>query len=76
MALKIDRWLKGSIDSKIQSIEFRNVFREIGQFGRNQATVMRICHQWIQEETADLRGRSQPPHLVTPLPVITGGLCR
>ncbi|GFY01440.1 hypothetical protein TNCV_850481 [Trichonephila clavipes] len=26
--------------------------------GRNQATVMCICHSWMQEETVDRRGRS------------------
>ncbi|GFY35999.1 HTH_38 domain-containing protein [Trichonephila clavipes] len=37
-------------------------FRVIGQrVGRNQATLMRVCHRWIQEETMDLRGRSHPP---------------
>ncbi|GFY32926.1 uncharacterized protein TNCV_2876751 [Trichonephila clavipes] len=34
-------------------------FREIGQrVGRNQATVMRFCHRWMQEEMMD---RSHPP---------------
>ncbi|GFX31902.1 transposable element Tc3 transposase [Trichonephila clavipes] len=34
-------------------------FREIGgDVGRNQATVMRICHRWVQEETTDQLGRS------------------
>ncbi|GFY65879.1 transposable element Tcb1 transposase [Trichonephila inaurata madagascariensis] len=34
-------------------------FREIGQrVGRNQATVMQICHCWMQERTTDHRGRS------------------
>ncbi|GFW53102.1 hypothetical protein TNCV_3293511 [Trichonephila clavipes] len=29
-------------------------FREIGQrVGRNQATVMRICHRWMQKETTN-----------------------
>ncbi|GFT64882.1 hypothetical protein TNCV_2256941 [Trichonephila clavipes] len=35
---------------------------EIGQrVGRNQATVVRICHRWMQEETMDRRGGSHPP---------------
>ncbi|GFT68791.1 transposable element Tcb1 transposase [Trichonephila clavipes] len=37
-------------------------FREIGsRVGRNQTTVMRICDRWLQEGTADRRGRSPPP---------------
>ncbi|GFX17004.1 HTH_38 domain-containing protein [Trichonephila clavipes] len=37
-------------------------FREIGQRVRqNQATVMRICHRWMQEEVTDRQGRSHPP---------------
>ncbi|GFW88950.1 transposable element Tc1 transposase [Trichonephila clavipes] len=41
-------------------------FREIGQrVGRNQATVMRICHLWMQEKTADRRGRLHPHHCTT-----------
>ncbi|GFX14525.1 hypothetical protein TNCV_1617081 [Trichonephila clavipes] len=31
-------------------------FREIGRDGRNQATVMRICHRCTQEETTGRRG--------------------
>ncbi|GFW47422.1 transposable element Tcb1 transposase [Trichonephila clavipes] len=35
-------------------------FREIGSLvGRNQTTVMRICNRWMQEGTANRRGRSQ-----------------
>ncbi|GFW69696.1 transposable element Tcb1 transposase [Trichonephila clavipes] len=38
-------------------------FREIGErVGRNQATVMWICHRWMQEETTDRRGQSHLPH--------------
>ncbi|GFX31531.1 hypothetical protein TNCV_687791, partial [Trichonephila clavipes] len=48
---------------------------EIGQrVGRNQATVMRICHRWMQEETTG----ADHTHLVAPdasFPVMTGGLC-
>ncbi|GFU77275.1 hypothetical protein TNCV_4853761 [Trichonephila clavipes] len=45
-------------------------FKEIGQHvGRNQARVIRIRHHWIQEETTDRRGRTQP------LPVMTDRLC-
>ncbi|GFX62862.1 transposable element Tc1 transposase [Trichonephila clavipes] len=37
-------------------------FREIGQpVGRNQATVLRIYHHWMQEGTTDRRESSQPP---------------
>ncbi|GFV53077.1 uncharacterized protein TNCV_4644361 [Trichonephila clavipes] len=36
--------------------------REICQrVGRNQATVMRIYHRWMQEETMNRRGRYYPP---------------
>ncbi|GFW93691.1 transposable element Tcb1 transposase [Trichonephila clavipes] len=36
--------------------------REIGQrVGRNQATVMWICHRWMQEDTTDRRGQSHSP---------------
>ncbi|GFU75662.1 transposable element Tcb1 transposase [Trichonephila clavipes] len=38
-------------------------FREIGSpVGRNQRTEMQICDRWMQEDTTDQRGRSQPPH--------------
>ncbi|GFX71679.1 HTH_38 domain-containing protein [Trichonephila clavipes] len=41
-------------------------FREIGSHvGRNQTTVMRICDCWMQESTADLRGRSHSPQCTT-----------
>ncbi|GFV90832.1 transposable element Tcb1 transposase [Trichonephila clavipes] len=41
-------------------------FREIGnRVGRNQATVMQICDRWMQEGTADRRGRSHPPQCTT-----------
>ncbi|GFX59426.1 hypothetical protein TNCV_4793621 [Trichonephila clavipes] len=41
-------------------------FREIGQrVERNHATVMWICHRWMQGETMDKRGRSHPPHGTT-----------
>ncbi|GFY01297.1 transposable element Tcb1 transposase [Trichonephila clavipes] len=47
--------------------------REIGQrVERNQATVMWICHRWMQEETTCRRSRLYP--LFVPLPVITGEL--
>ncbi|GFV89251.1 transposable element Tcb1 transposase [Trichonephila clavipes] len=40
--------------------------REIDQrVGRNQATVMRICHRWMQGETRDRRGQSHPPRCTT-----------
>ncbi|GFV02513.1 hypothetical protein TNCV_3438281 [Trichonephila clavipes] len=43
-----------------------SVTREIDQcVGRNQATVMRICHRMIQGETTDQRGRSYPPRSIT-----------
>ncbi|GFW28125.1 uncharacterized protein TNCV_2818031 [Trichonephila clavipes] len=41
-------------------------FREINQrVERNQATVMRICHRWFQEETTNRRSRSHPPLCTT-----------
>ncbi|GFX69306.1 transposable element Tcb1 transposase [Trichonephila clavipes] len=41
-------------------------FREISQrVGRNQATVMRIYHRWMQEETTNRWGRSHPPRCTT-----------
>ncbi|GFY00643.1 HTH_38 domain-containing protein [Trichonephila clavipes] len=41
-------------------------FREIGQRdGLNQATVMRVCHRWMQEETMNRRGRSHQLHCTT-----------
>ncbi|GFW73592.1 DDE_3 domain-containing protein [Trichonephila clavipes] len=40
--------------------------REIySRVGRNQATVMRICDQWMQEGTTDQRGRSRLPQCTT-----------
>ncbi|GFY07006.1 transposable element Tcb1 transposase [Trichonephila clavipes] len=36
--------------------------KEIGsRVGRNQTTVMRICHLWIQEGPTDRNGRSHSP---------------
>ncbi|GFV13817.1 transposable element Tcb1 transposase [Trichonephila clavipes] len=41
-------------------------FREIdSRVGRNKTTVMRICDRWMQEGTADRRGRSHPPQCTT-----------
>ncbi|GFS82618.1 transposable element Tcb1 transposase [Trichonephila clavipes] len=41
-------------------------FREISQHvGRNQATVLWVCHRWMQEETTDRQGRSHSPHCDT-----------
>ncbi|GFS98828.1 transposable element Tc3 transposase [Trichonephila clavipes] len=41
-------------------------FREIGQrVGQNQATVMPICHRWMQEVKTDRRGGSLPPRCTT-----------
>ncbi|GFV25927.1 transposable element Tcb1 transposase [Trichonephila clavipes] len=41
-------------------------FREIGQHvGQNKATVMWICHRWMQEETSDRWGRSHPLRFTT-----------
>ncbi|GFW89060.1 transposable element Tcb1 transposase [Trichonephila clavipes] len=41
-------------------------FREFGsRVGRNQTTVMRISDFWMQEGTADRRGRSNPPQCTT-----------
>ncbi|GFS86901.1 transposable element Tcb1 transposase [Trichonephila clavipes] len=41
-------------------------FRERSQHVvQNQATVMRICHHWMQEETIDRRVRSHPPRCTT-----------
>ncbi|GFY15978.1 uncharacterized protein TNCV_1286231 [Trichonephila clavipes] len=41
---------------------------EIGsRVGRNQTTVMRICDRWMQEGTADRRGRSHPPQCTNSL---------
>ncbi|GFV33590.1 transposable element Tc1 transposase [Trichonephila clavipes] len=43
-------------------------FREIGQRVRqNQATVLRICHRWMQEETTERRGRSHSLRCTTAL---------
>ncbi|GFS64537.1 uncharacterized protein TNCV_4137631 [Trichonephila clavipes] len=40
-------------------------FREIGQgVLRDQATLMRICHRWMQEKTTN---RYHPPHCATAL---------
>ncbi|GFS94635.1 transposable element Tc1 transposase [Trichonephila clavipes] len=50
-------------------VAYRNCrlsFREIGQLvGRNQATVMWICHHWMQEETKDRRCQSHPLQCTT-----------
>ncbi|GFV04981.1 transposable element Tcb1 transposase [Trichonephila clavipes] len=41
-------------------------FREIGsRVGRNETTIMRICHRWMQEGTTDRRGRSHPLQCTT-----------
>ncbi|GFV66604.1 transposable element Tcb1 transposase [Trichonephila clavipes] len=41
-------------------------FREIGiRVGRNQTTLIRICDHWMQEGTAERRGRSHPPQCTT-----------
>ncbi|GFW17988.1 transposable element Tcb1 transposase [Trichonephila clavipes] len=41
-------------------------FREIGQrVGQNQATVMLICHDWMQVETTDRRGRAHASRCTT-----------
>ncbi|GFW72643.1 transposable element Tcb1 transposase [Trichonephila clavipes] len=41
-------------------------FREISQrAGRNSATIMQICHRWMQEVTTALWGRSYPPRRTT-----------
>ncbi|GFX11802.1 transposable element Tcb1 transposase [Trichonephila clavipes] len=41
-------------------------FREIGErVGRNQTTVMRIYHRWMQEKATDRRGRLHPPRCIT-----------
>ncbi|GFS81446.1 transposable element Tcb1 transposase [Trichonephila clavipes] len=41
-------------------------FKEIGSHvGRNQTTVMRIWHRWMQEGTTDRRGRSHEPQCTT-----------
>ncbi|GFS72230.1 transposable element Tcb1 transposase [Trichonephila clavipes] len=41
-------------------------FKEIGsRVGRNQTTVMRICHRRMQEGTTDRRSRSHPPQCTT-----------
>ncbi|GFX06142.1 transposable element Tc1 transposase [Trichonephila clavipes] len=41
-------------------------FREIAQrVGRNQATVMGICHRWMKEETTIPKGPSHPPLCTT-----------
>ncbi|GFW39656.1 transposable element Tcb1 transposase [Trichonephila clavipes] len=51
---------------KVVYRDFRLSFKEIGQrVGRNQATVMRICHPWMQEETRDQRGRLHSPCCTT-----------
>ncbi|GFV66256.1 transposable element Tcb1 transposase [Trichonephila clavipes] len=48
-------------------------FKEIGsRVVGNQTILMRICENWMQEGTMDLRGRS---HLNAPLHVRTGKLC-
>ncbi|GFW85075.1 transposable element Tcb1 transposase [Trichonephila clavipes] len=50
-------------------VTYRNCglsFREIGsRVGRNQATVMRICDRWMQDDTTDRRGRSHQPQCTT-----------
>ncbi|GFX13432.1 uncharacterized protein TNCV_2191861 [Trichonephila clavipes] len=41
-------------------------FREIIQrLGRNQATVLPVCHHWVQEETMNRGGQSHPPRCTT-----------
>ncbi|GFW16713.1 transposable element Tcb1 transposase [Trichonephila clavipes] len=41
-------------------------YLEIGsRVGRNQTTVIRICHRLMQEGTTDQRGRSHPPQCTT-----------
>ncbi|GFV53703.1 transposable element Tcb1 transposase [Trichonephila clavipes] len=43
-------------------------FREIrSRVGRNQTTVKRIYHRWMQEGTTNRRGRSHPPQCTTSL---------
>ncbi|GFW23360.1 HTH_38 domain-containing protein [Trichonephila clavipes] len=47
-------------------VVYRDCFREIDQrVGRNQSTLMRICHLWMQEETMNRWGRSHPPRCTT-----------
>ncbi|GFV73593.1 transposable element Tcb1 transposase [Trichonephila clavipes] len=44
----------------------RDCLRAIGRrVGRNQATMMRICHRWMQEETIDQRCRTHTPCCTT-----------
>ncbi|GFV62796.1 transposable element Tcb1 transposase [Trichonephila clavipes] len=46
--------------------DYRLSFTEIGsRVGRNQTTVMQICHSWLQECTTDRRDRSHPPQCTT-----------
>ncbi|GFU42644.1 transposable element Tcb1 transposase [Trichonephila clavipes] len=41
-------------------------FREIGsRVGRNETTIIRICHSWMQEGTTDRSGQSHPPQCTT-----------
>ncbi|GFS62873.1 transposable element Tcb1 transposase [Trichonephila clavipes] len=48
------------------NVKKRDDFKKIGsRVGRNQTTVMRICHHWMQEGTMDQRGRSHPPQCTT-----------
>ncbi|GFX07339.1 hypothetical protein TNCV_503971 [Trichonephila clavipes] len=57
-------------DMGMEARRHRSDLKEITQrVGRNQATMMRICHRWIHE---DQQSRSHPPRCTTP--VMTGGL--
>ncbi|GFT67735.1 transposable element Tcb1 transposase [Trichonephila clavipes] len=48
--------------------DFGLFYREISSsVGRNQATVMWICHRWMKEGTMDRHGRSHPPQCTTSL---------
>ncbi|GFV93679.1 uncharacterized protein TNCV_365801 [Trichonephila clavipes] len=43
-----------------------DIMPEIGQrVGRNQASLMRICHRWMKEENMNRRDRSQPSRCTT-----------
>ncbi|GFT11104.1 transposable element Tc1 transposase [Trichonephila clavipes] len=46
--------------------EYELSFREIGQrVGRNQSTMMRICHSSKQDKKTDRRCQSHPPRCST-----------
>ncbi|GFX51398.1 transposable element Tcb1 transposase [Trichonephila clavipes] len=63
------RYIKGEQIDRRRLVAYRDCglsSRDIGQIlGRKQATVLRICHRWMQEERKDRWGRSHPPRCIT-----------